>query len=304
MSVSPDSLPARAATFLDWLRVEKGLSKHTLDAYRSDLDQLADFIAAEGFPQDPSVWTLEPLRRFIVGQDESGYANNTLIRRLACLRSFCSFAVKEGWLAANLAEKLIGPKMWQMLPGVLSRSEVDCLLEACLSSEFPCRDKALVEVLYGVGLRVSEVVGLRLAWLSREQRLLRVRGKGDKDRTVPIGECALAALEDYLENERALLAARGSGKKVEVFLGARGGALSRQGIYNLLRELGSRAGIAKKLHPHMLRHSYATHLLENGADLRIVQELLGHADVSTTQRYTHLDRGLLREGFMKWHPRS
>ncbi len=308
MSAEASGAPAvfrqRVAAFLQWLQVERGLGSATLEAYRDDLTELERFLLGASLPLATERWSIEPLRRFIVNESERGLKPATLLRRLACLHGFCGFALREGWAQDDWAEHLVSPKLPLLLPHFLSRGEVEKLLEASAASPQPLRDRALVELLYGTGARAFEVTGLRLSGVDWERGFLKLRGKGDKERLAPIGDPALAALKRYLEEERPLLAARAQGRREEVFLGGYGRPLKRQGLYNMLQRLAATAGLAKKVHPHLLRHSCATHLLENGADLRVIQEILGHADVQTTERYTHVATARLRERFLEWHPRA
>jgi integrase/recombinase XerD len=221
---------------------------------------------------------------------------------LACLRSFGRYATSQGWLKDNLALDLDAPKLWQQLPEVVSPQGIKNVLQATQQSKLRHRDRAIIEMLYGLGLRVSELTGMTMASLRREEGLLHVKGKGDKERMVPVGDMALDALDAYLKNERPTLIQKG-GASPKVWLGLRGRPIDRKSVYHILRTLGDQAGI-EKLHPHMLRHSYATHLLENGADLRVIQELLGHADIATTQRYTQVDMSQLKKVFSRAHPRA
>ncbi len=292
-----------SSRWLDWLRVERGLSQNTLQAYIQDLQALAAFLSQQNLSLYPAEWTLEPLRQFIVDQDEKGYQAATMVRRLACLRGFCRFALKEKWIPQDWSSHLESQKLWQTLPGVISEEEFSKLLCQTEQSPHPLRNRAILELLYGMGLRVSELCQLDLSQIPELADALRIRGKGEKDRYVPWGEYARKAMTLYLKEERpALVAIARSGSFI--FLGKRGTPLSRNSTWNILKKLGEDAGLAKEIHPHMLRHSYATRLLENGADIRIIQELLGHADVSTTERYTHVDRKELKENFKQWHPRG
>ncbi|MBF0198570.1 MAG: tyrosine recombinase [Planctomycetes bacterium] len=286
------------------MRGARAMSAHTVEAYRSDLYHLEEFLVAKSCSLNLSSWSLDTLRLFIVSQDEAEYGVATLVRRIACLRSFCRYAMAESWLEMDWAEKLDSPKLWKNLPDILSPSEITTLLAACEFSPTPLRDRALVEMLYGLGLRVSELVGLKLSTYREEDRLLQVHGKRDKDRYVPVGDMAHGALMTYIRDERPMAVKRLGHSPKQIFLGERGGVLSRQSIYNILHSLGERAGLEKTVHPHLLRHSYATHLLENGADLRVIQELLGHADISTTERYTRVNMKGLRKAFQGWHPRA
>lgn len=290
--------------FLSWLRGARSLSPHTVEAYAQDLKQLGQSLLDQNKTTDPNRWTLEDLEQFTLQQRESGYELSTVVRRLACIRTFCRYGIREGWLSNHWADHLNSPKLWNRLPDVLSEQEVEKLLLASTSGKTPCRNKALIEMLYGSGLRVSELVNLRLSHLRSEDRLMLVKGKGDKERYVPIGDHAFASLNIYLKKERPQLLKKGEIHRAEIWLGLRGQALTRQSIYRILRDLGKLAGIQKNVYPHLLRHSYATHLLENGADLRVIQELLGHSDISTTERYTSVNTKSLKDRFRDLHPRG
>lgn len=288
-------------SFLQWCRGARSLSEHTVEAYSTDLRHLFEYLQTkriERFEQ----WSLELLSGFLGQQRKGGYELATRVRRLACLRSFCRYGIRQRWLESNLAQDLDSPKLWLHLPEVVSPKGVVDLLSSCQASKLPCRDRAIVEVLYGMGLRVSELCSMTLASVRREEGLLHVKGKGEKERMVPFGDMALDALDDYLKTERPALLQKG-GASPRVWLGLRGRPIDRKSVYHILRQIGDRAGI-EGLHPHMLRHSYATHLLENGADLRVIQELLGHSDIATTQRYTQVDMKMLKQVFDRSHPRA
>jgi integrase/recombinase XerD len=288
-------------SFLDWCRGARALSLHTADAYSNDLRHLHEFLKTRN-ALSLSHWNIDLLSDFLGSQQAGGYELATRVRRLACLRSFGRYATSQGWLKDNVALDLDAPKLWQQLPEVVSPQGIRDILRVTAQSKVPQRDRAIIEMLYGLGLRVSELTGMTMASLRREEGLLHVKGKGDKERMVPVGDMALDALDAYLKNERPALVQKG-GITPQVWLGLRGRPIDRKSVYHVLRTLGKQAGI-EKLHPHMLRHSYATHLLENGADLRVIQELLGHADISTTQRYTQVDMSQLKKVFDRAHPRA
>jgi integrase/recombinase XerD len=296
---SPLEEPIRS--FIDWCRTARALASNTVEAYAQDLRHLSSFLKDQ---QQDSLdhWNVDLLGQFLAQQADGGYELSTRVRRLATLRSFCRYAMSQGWLHKNFAEDLDSPKLWQHLPEVVSPQQILLLLEKTRLSKLPLRDKAIVEVLYGLGLRVSELTAMTLSNLKSNEGLLLVRGKGQKERVVPIGDMAHQALQNYLQNERPRLCQKG-GAKPRVWLGSRGGDLSRVSVYGIVRALGESADIAG-LHPHRLRHSYATHLLENGADLRVIQELLGHVDIVTTQRYTQVNMSQLRKTFQNAHPRA
>ena len=296
---SPLDEPLRS--FIDWCRSARALSANTVDAYSQDLRHFSSFLK-ERQRENFDHWDVELLAQFMGQQCDGGYELATRVRRIATLRSFCRYAMGQSWLSKNFAEELDSPKLWQHLPEVVSPQHINHIIESTRQSKWPHRDRAIIEVLYGLGLRVSELTAMTLAHIKTHEGLLWVKGKGQKERMVPMGDMAFAALKEYCEKERPQLCQRG-GAKAQIWLGHRGGALSRESVYSIVRELGDLAGIAG-LHPHRLRHSYATHLLENGADLRVIQELLGHADIVTTQRYTQVNMGQLRKVFQQAHPRA
>ena len=302
--MKPELYWEQVNTFLHWLRGARALSPHTVEAYGQDLKHLGRILSEDGKSTNPNDWTLEDLESFTLQQREEGYELSTVVRRLACIRSFCRYGIRENWMQNHWADHINSPKLWNRLPDVLSESEVEQLLSASCSGKTPMRNKAIIEMLYGSGLRVSELVGLRLSHIRKEDKLMLVKGKGDKERYVPIGDHAFQSLKDYLSKERPQLIKKGDANRSEIWLGVRGQALSRQNIYRILNDLGKLTGLKKKVYPHLLRHSYATHLLENGADLRVIQELLGHSDISTTERYTSVNTKSLKERFQNLHPRG
>lgn len=288
--------------FLDFLAFERGLAPRTVAAYGRDLEGLLAFLGKKGktFPREV---TLQDLREYLFHLKDRGLAPTSIRRVISSLRSYFAFLVQEGALEADPAERLEAPRLGRKLPVVLSLEEVESLLGA-LDPDSPLywRDRAVLEVLYATGMRVSELVGLRLDQVNLAERVCTVWGKGGKERMVPMGVPACRALDRYLREVRPQLE-RGRGGGV-VFLNARGRPLSRMSIWTLVRRAAARAGLRTVPSPHTLRHTFATHLLEGGADLAAVQELLGHADISTTQIYTHLDREYLREVHRAFHPRA
>lgn len=288
--------------FLARLRTEVGASSHTRAAYADDLARFAGFARSEfGIDRLDRVGR-ELVLCFQAAEADRGLSARSQARRLSALRGLFGHAVREGWLAESPIGDLRQPKLPRRLPRVLSEREMGAILGAALRTPTPYRDRALVEVLYGAGLRVSELVGLTLERLDLRERLVRVRGKGDRERIVPIGRPARRALERYLRLERPRLA--GGARSPEVFLSARGRPLSRQAVFALIRRLAHRAGVVAAVSPHGLRHAFATHLVERGADLRVVQSLLGHRDISTTEVYTHVSRTRLRRVHEQYHPRE
>lgn len=287
--------------FLGHLAAERGLARATLEAYQRDLARLRRW-ADDGGQGDPASLTAAQLRAFLV-ERAADLAPRSRARLVSTLRSFGRFLVTEGLATSDPAATLVGPRAGRPLPDTLSVAQVERLLATTGGVEpRQRRDRAILEVLYGGGLRVSELCGLDLTDLDAREATLRVRGKGSKVRVIPLGEPALKALLGWLEHGRGIL--RGTRSTSAVFLNARGGRLSRVSVWALLKRSAAEAGLAERISPHTLRHSYATHLLEGGCDLRVVQELLGHADLATTEIYTHVDRGFVWEAYRGAHPRA
>jgi integrase/recombinase XerD len=292
--------------FLGYLELERGLSRNTLEAYRSDLQQYGDFL--ERRELDPLEVKTTDLTAFVselaTGTPERApAAPATLQRKIACLRSFYRHLRREQILERDPASELRAPRSRARLPKVLSRDEVGRLLEQPRgSSPAALRDRALLETMYACGLRASEAIGLELSELDLEAGILRARGKGSKERIVPIGSKAIEALGAYLEHGRPRLV--GIRPERRVFVNLRGGGLSRQGLYKIVRGHARSAGLEQRMSPHTLRHTFATHLLSGGCDLRSLQEMLGHADIGTTQIYTHLSTERLRDVYFDAHPRA
>lgn len=285
--------------YLDALEVERGLARNSIDAYRRDLERLrvdledkgVDLLTADA----PALQThLRALRR-------GGLAPRSISRALASIRGFYAHLVESGERADDPAAHLVSPKAWRQLPKVVSEDKIEALLQAPdLSRDLGVRDKAMIELLYATGLRVSELVGLEMAQMRLDQGFLVVWGKGSKERLVPVGENAEAWIARYLREVRPALL---SGRHGVVFVNRRGSGMTRQGFWKILKQYGELVGI-RGLSPHMLRHSFASHLLEHGADLRAVQMMLGHADISTTQIYTHIHQQRLKSLYDRFHPRS
>lgn len=274
------------------------LAPRTVEAYRRDLDALAEWL---GGP--PSKVTTEELERYLAELRAHGLSGATIARRVASLRSFFRHLVLIGAADANPAAELQLPRRARRLPRALSPSEAERLIDAAAgATPRHLRDRALVELLYGAGLRVSEAVGLEKGGVDLDRRLVRTVGKGGKERVVPVGREAVDALRRYLARGRPHLDRR---HRPELFLNAQGGALTRAGAFLILRKLAARAGLEpERIHPHLLRHTFATHLLEGGADLRSVQEMLGHADLATTELYTHVTDRRRRELYFQAHPHA
>lgn len=288
--------------FTDFLALEQGASPRTHEAYTRDLSRFVTFAIGKGAAAPPDV-TAKLLREYLYHLKDLGLAPSSIRRNVSALRTYFKFLLGEGHLARDPSERLESPKRWRTLPEVLTVAEVDRLLGApLLDDPLVFRDRALLELAYGAGLRVSEWISIGIRDVMFDEGLVRVFGKGSKERLVPIGRRAIGALATYVRELRPRLE-QGGGKGV-LFLNARGAPMTRMGAWKILRKYVERAGIEKHVSPHTLRHSFATHLLEGGADLRAVQEMLGHADISTTQIYTHVDREYLRTVHRKYHPRA
>jgi len=288
--------------FDDFLSLEHGSSTRTREAYRRDVLRLASYAVSKS-ARAPAQLTPAHLRDFVYHLKDVGLSPSSIRRTIAGLRTWFGFLVAEGVIPGDPSDRLELPKRWQTLPEVLSPDEVTALLAAPSQDDaMYYRDRAMLELAYGAGLRVSEWTTVTVRDVHLDERLVRVLGKGSKERLVPFGRSAAAAIAIYLRELRPRLE-RGGGKGI-LFLNARGEPLSRMGAWTILRKHVGRAGIEKAVTPHTLRHSFATHLLEGGADLRAVQEMLGHADVSTTQVYTHVDREYLRSVHKQFHPRG
>jgi integrase/recombinase XerD len=288
--------------FLDYLVVEKGLLPNTIHAYARDLRSYAETLEEIGVA-DPGRITDEAIELFAVRLSRRGLAPASRARKLSTLRHYHRFLAREGWGGERVARDVVRPKLGRRLPSVLSLSQVESLIDQPdTSTPLGLRDRAMFELAYGAGLRVTELCGLSLEELRLDEELVVVRGKGGKQRVVPFGRAAARALARYLDAGRPrLLDGRIS---PHVFVNARGGRLSRVGFFKNLKAHAAAAGILRRVSPHVLRHSFATHLLEGGADLRLVQELLGHADISTTQVYTHVDTRHILEAHRAFHPRG
>lgn len=294
-------MPGRLDRFLDHLRFEKNASPHTVAAYRRDLLQFLAFLKARG--SNVTGADNADVRAFLASLHSSGVRKSTLARKLAAVRAFYQFGIRCGWRKDNPGRVVATPRQDKPVPTFLTEEEMANFLDLPPAKKaLDLRDRAALELLYATGVRVSELVGLNLDDIALSQKLIRVRGKGKKERLVPFGRTA----EDFL---RRYLGARGSihGGRISsdaVFLNVRGERLSARSIQRLVASCLRRAAVRRRISPHSLRHSFASHLLSRGADLRVIQELLGHASLATTQKYTHLDLGHLIEVYKKSHPRS
>ena len=290
--------------FQDYLAFERGLSPRTLDAYGRDTERLREFLASRGV-DDPEAVEPSALREFTYHLRDQGLAPSSIRRTLSAIRTYFSFLLVEGLVSSDPTEQIEPPKTWQRLPDVLSGDEVARLVEAPdPSHRLYWRDRAMLEFAYASGVRVSELTAVKVRDVDLEEGFATVYGKGAKERLVPVGGAAVKAIRVYLRELRPRLEQVGGRSEGELFLNARGGALTRMGVWKILRKHVERAGLEKRVTPHTLRHTFATHLLEGGADLAAVQEMLGHADISTTQVYTHVDRDYLREVHRRYHPRA
>jgi integrase/recombinase XerD len=297
-----------------WLAVERGLAANSLSAYRRDLRRYADYLRRRGLT-DPSRVDESTVSAYVDhlkrARDDEGhprYAPSSIARALVAVRSFHRFCLEEGFVDADPSEEVGAPRVPQGIPKALTEDEVDALLGAVVGDDpRALRDRAILETLYATGVRISELVGLDRRDLDFEAALMRVVGKGDKERVVPIGRSARGVLEEYLARGRPELERPATRNRVPgdpVLLNARGGRLTRQGCWKIVTTAGDRVGLTGRLSPHVLRHSCATHMLDHGADIRVVQELLGHASLSTTQVYTKVSPERLRAVYELAHPRA
>jgi integrase/recombinase XerD len=292
----------RLESFRDFLALESGHSANTVEAYLRDLRRLGEFAISRGV-RDPGRLSRAQLREFVFLLKDLGLSAASIRRSVSAIRTYYGFLVGEGWVTDDPSDRLESPRRGRVLPETLTVAEVEALLgSASIDQPLAWRDRALLELAYGAGLRVSELCTLGLTDLLLPENLIRVFGKGSKERLVPIGRSLIGAVSVYLHTMRPELD-RGKSKG-RVLLNARGQPLSRVGAWGVVKRAAQRAGITKRVTPHTLRHSFATHLLEGGADLRAVQEMLGHADLSTTQIYTHVDREYLRSVHKQFHPRG
>jgi integrase/recombinase XerD len=303
---APEAFDRLKLDFLAYLELERGLSLHTIAAYGADLAQLGRFFATRGI--DAASATHSDLALFLSelatpGEQRAPVSAATLQRKAACLRSFYRHLRREGALEHDPTADLRGPAKDRRLPKVLTRDEVNKLLSSPAGSEpLALRDRAALELMYACGLRISEAVGLLVGDVDLQEGMLRARGKGSKERIVPVGRKAVAAVTRYVRHGRPELV----GEQVEahLLLNHRGRGLTRQGLYAIVQSHARRAGLAQRMTPHTLRHTFATHLLSGGCDLRSLQEMLGHADLATTQVYTHLSSDRLRDVYFEAHPRA
>jgi len=295
-------------SFLSYLTVEKGFSINTITAYRNDLNQLVSFIEEEAAKRGSippwAAFDRQAMLSYLLDLKQRNYAATTIARKVAAARSFFNFMVAEGMVKASPIQDVRSPKIGKALPKPISFSQVRLLIEQPnkLSTPEAKRDRAMLELLYASGMRVSELVSLNVGDVDLENGYVRCFGKGNKERVIPIYEQAVLVLKDYLEKARPQLGPKDNEKAL--FLNRRGDRLTRQGFWQILKGYAKSADLGAKITPHTLRHSFATHMLSGGADLRSVQELLGHANISTTQIYTHLTTEHIRRAYEQSHPRA
>ena len=288
--------------YLAHLKVEKGLSANTAQAYSDDIDKLTRYMASAGISVENA--SLQDLEQFVGDLNDIGIGPRSQARIISGVKSFYRFLKLEGYIEKNPTRLLAAPRLGRHLPEVLTVQEIDTMIE-CIDMSKPegQRNRAIIETMYGCGLRVSEVIGLRLSQIYTDEEYIIVHGKGDKQRAIPISGIALEQIGKYIEETRSTITpARGCDDIV--FLNRRGGQLTRVMVFYIIKQLAELAGIRKTVSPHTLRHSFATHLLEGGANLRAIQQMLGHESISTTEIYLHIDRSHLREEILRHHPRN
>ena len=302
LPIAPPAPPIpEVQLFLDFARVEKGLAANSIESYRRDLTEFSVFLRRIG--KSPVAVDRNDIRAFLKVLYDRDLGARSVARHLVSLRNLFRFLVREGRLTGDPTAEVEAPKLDQSLPKYLTVDEVDQLLaQPDVSTPLGLRDKAMLELLYATGMRVSELIHVAAADFDMEMGIVRCLGKGNKERLIPVGKSALRAVEAYLVAGRAVLA--GKRESPWLFLNRRGAALSRVGFWKILGAYGRRAGLATGLSPHLVRHSFATHLLERGADLRSIQLMLGHSDISTTQIYTHVLKERLKEIYQSHHPRA
>lgn len=290
--------------YLAFLKFEKNLSENSIQSYRNDLSKLLDFAESEKV-NDLNEIDFPLIRKFFEIQKKEGVSSGTTARYRSSLKGFFKYLSKNQYIEKNPVDKLASTKISRKLPSYLTFNEIELILDKINHADIPLglRDKAMLEIAYSCGLRVSELINLKISDLFFNEEVIRVIGKGSKQRLVPIGTSAINWVTEYLKFSRPILENKIKSASI-VFLNKRGTKLSRMGIWKILDKYAKEAGITKDVHPHVLRHSFATHLIEGGADLRAVQEMLGHSDISTTQIYTHIDRDYIKEVHRNHHPRG
>lgn len=289
--------------YLAHIKLERNLSSNTISSYRNDITTFNSLLKDCGV-DDPSDISSEHFAKFFKSLKELGLSNTSAARYFSSLKGFFSYLMRNNYIIKNPIDKISAPKLSKKLPEVLSVNEIESILsKPKVNDKLGLRDKAILELFYACGTRVSELINLKTADLFLTEEVIRVFGKGSKERIIPIGSSAIKWVEEYLKKSRPLLLKKLKSEGV-VFLNSRGIKLSRMGIWKIIDHYVKEAKIKKEVHPHTFRHSFATHLLEGGADLRAVQEMLGHADISTTQIYTHIDRDYIKQVHKQYHPRG
>ena len=298
----PKAFSPNVESFLAWLQLERGLASNTIESYAIDLSHCAAFLNHLGFVDWASVDDLV-LHKWVENLASQGYARSSQSRKLSTLRVFAKFLVREKIRTSDFTELLRGPRLSRKLPNTLSRKEVDLLLQSpSISTPHGVRNRAILELFYSSGLRVSELCAIELQSLNVDEGYVRIFGKGSKERITPIGSTAINAVQNYLVSARPSFVKAHTGSAL--FLSQRGRAISRKTVWVMIKEQATKIGINKPIKPHLLRHSFATHLLEGGADLRAIQEMMGHADISTTQIYTAVQANRLADEHALYHPRG
>ena len=289
--------------YLSGLELERNLSRNTVASYKNDLSTLLIFLENKGI-DDPSDIETNHLNSFFKSMTNLGLSSTSSARYHSSLKGFFKYLFLNEYIKKNPMDKVLPPKRAKSLPAVLSFEEIDKILQQPKTdNKLGLRDKAILEIMYACGLRVSELIVLHVSDLYLSEEIIRVFGKGSKERFVPVGSSAIKWVEEYLKNGRPLLSKKLKSENI-LFLNSRGTKLSRMGLWKIVQKYAHEAGIKKEIHPHTFRHSFATHLLEGGADLRAVQEMLGHVDISTTQIYTHIDREYIKQVHKDFHPRG
>ena len=292
------------AEYIIYLKIERGLSANTVTSYKRDIEKYLTFLTEKKITQLDEVSRFEILD-FLQTLRQSGAADNSIIRMVSSLRKFHQYLKRESIVSDDPMQLINTPKKASTLPKAISPQAVEQLLEAPdTTTPLGVRDRTILELMYATGLRISELVNLKLSDMHLTMGFIQTMGKGEKERIIPLGEIASQWLDHYLDGARVYLQDQSAETSEYVFLNSRGKGLSRQGVWKKVKQLALEAGIDQNVTPHTLRHSFATHLLENGADLRMVQELLGHADISTTQIYTHITKTRLKQVYSDYHPRA
>ncbi len=288
--------------FLEYISLERGLSDRTRLAYASDLTSFTDALIVRGITAIHDV-TREHIVDYLLAERERGLSVNSISRRLVAIKVFFAFLQREGLLAHNVTGVMESPRLWKVLPGLLRPREVERLLQAAEGDDkFSIRNRAVLELFYATGMRVQEMCDLQLDDVHADEHYIRCTGKGNKTRVVPFGRVSQQYLDRYMAKARPLFEVRGPNRAV--FLTVRGTLFSRKRLWQIVKEAARKAGIDQNVYPHTLRHSFASHMLANGAPLRVIQEMLGHADIATTQVYTHVDQQRLRSVHHQFHPRG